>query len=84
MSSFRFELDSAGVVELMKSEEMRAILEQHGSSVQSSAENMLDDSVAMNIVDSRDRAKAIVSVEGNSAYFKNLETNALLKSLGGD
>lgn len=79
MSKSGFELNSAGVVELMKSQEMAAVLDEYASAVASRA----GDGYAVSAVMSGDRAKAFVSAETKEARAENNENNTLLKALQG-
>lgn len=79
MADLRFELNSAGVVELMKSQAMIDLLNAFAESVQSTA----GDGYESDIVMSGDRAKAFVRAETKEAYNDNLENNTLLRALGG-
>lgn len=82
MSKSGFELNSAGVVELMKSVEMVNVLNEFASSVASRAGGGYGISNVM----SGDRAKVFVTASTEEAYADNNENNTLLKALqgGGD
>lgn len=74
----KFVLNSAGVVELMKSAEMKAVLEGYGSRVASTVGSGYE----ANTVMSGDRAKVFVHAETDEAKQDNLKNNTLLKALG--
>lgn len=82
MAKWKFELNSKGVVELLKSSEMQANLAKRGGSVASTAGNGYEAEAVM----SGDRAKVFVSAKTAGARRDNLKNNTLLKSLssGGD
>lgn len=79
MADFRFVLNSAGVVELMKSQDMIDILNAFADSIQSTAGDGYESKTVM----SSDRAKALVMAESKEAINDNLENNTLLRALGG-
>ena len=79
MSKNRFELNSAGVVELMKSVEMAAVLNEFAEAVAGRAGTGYKISEVM----SGDRAKAFVTADTDEAIADNSENNTLLKALGG-
>lgn len=79
MADFRFVLNSAGVVELMKSQDMIDILNAFADSIQSTAGDGYESKTVM----SGDRAKAFVMAESKEAINDNLENNTLLRALGG-
>ena len=79
MAKFKFELNSAGVVELLKSAEMKEVLKEYGGKISSSAGN----GYAYEEVMSGDRAKVFVGAETPEAQKDNSENNTLLKAIGG-
>ena len=79
MGRAKFELNKAGVIELMKSAEMKAVLNEYGSRVSSSAGAGYEAKDVM----SGDRAKVFVYAETEEAKKDNLKNNTLLKALGG-
>lgn len=79
MARSRFKLNSAGVIELLKSSEMQSVLKEYGGMVASSAGN----GYSCDEVMSGDRAKVFVRAETSEAQKDNLENNTLLKALGG-
>lgn len=76
---FVFELDSKGVVALMKSEEMKELLGSFGKRVASSA----GDGYESSPINSSDRSKVFVYADTSEAKQDNLKNNTLLKALGG-
>lgn len=74
----RFALNKKGVVELLKSAEMQAVLNEYGSVIASRA----GDGYECNDVMSGDRAKVFVRAETDEARRDNNENNTLLKALG--
>lgn len=79
MSKSEFELNSKGVVELMKSAEMVSVLNEYASAVAGRAGEGYSTSAVM----SGDRAKVFVKAETDEAIKDNSENNTLLKALGG-
>lgn len=79
MSKFYVELNSDGVKELLRSAEMQSVLNQYGSQVQSRTGG---DGYTVSVVQSSDRAKALVSAETKEAKIDNLENNTLVRALG--
>lgn len=85
MSKIRFELNRAGVGELLKSEEMKGILESYAEQVRSrctygsaSPEEYETDTRVRG-----SRAVATVRAATPRARNSNLKNNTLLKALGG-
>ena len=79
MADFKFELNQAGVVELLKSNKMEAVLNDYGRRVSSSAGK----GYSYRSVASGDRKKVFVSANSKEATRDNLKHNTLLKALGG-
>lgn len=79
MSKSGFELNSAGVVELLKSAEMAAVLNEFAEAVAGRA----GEGYAISEVMSGDRVKAFVTADSEEAIADNSENNTLLKALGG-
>lgn len=79
MAKMKFELNSAGVVELMKSAPMQVILNEYGAKTASRA----GDGYLVEDVMSGDRAKVFVRADTPEAKRDNLKNNTLLKALGG-
>lgn len=77
MSSMKFKLDSAGVRELMKSDEMQAILTEEASAIQ----NRAGDGYEQDIYVGKNRANAMVRASTYQAKKDNLKNNTLLKAL---
>lgn len=79
MAKVHVELNSDGIVELMKSGEIMSILESHGRSMVSS----LGEGYAMDSY-SRGKSRGNVSVyaETQEAYKDNMNNNSLLKAVG--
>lgn len=77
-SKFKFELNHAGVSELLKSSKMKNVLGRYASNVSSKAGKGYSTSV----IDVSDRAKAFVHTSTKSAQRDNLKNNTLLKALG--
>lgn len=75
---FKFELNSAGVRELLNSNNMKSVLSKYASDVQSRAGSGYTTSV----INVSDRAKAFVHTSTKSAQRDNLKNNTLLKALG--
>ncbi len=75
----KFELNSKGVVELMKSPAMQNVLKQYGEATASAAGK----GYSTDIVMSGDRAKAFVEASTLEAKRDNKKNNTLLKALGG-
>lgn len=85
MNSIRFELNSAGVVELMQSAEMQAILQEHADGVQSrcTAGNVPPEEYGVSVRVSGDRAKAKVYAKTPHARNSNRVHRTLQKALWG-
>ena len=79
MAKVKFKINSAGLVELMKSSQMQAVLAEYGSRIASSAGS----GYSYNRVKSGDRAKVFVYTKTKKARKDNLENNTLLKAVGG-
>lgn len=75
----KFELNSDGLTELMKSSRMKAALKEYGDSAASQA----GEGYTANTVVSGDRAKVFVKASTYKARRDNMENNTLLKSIGG-
>lgn len=85
MSNIRFELNSAGVVELMQSTEMQAVLQGYASQVQSrcTAGHVPPDEYGTSVRVSGDRAKAKVFPKTRHALNSNRVHKTLQKALWG-
>ena len=77
MSNFKFELDRAGVRELLQSEEMQDVLTSYAKSVQ----NRAGEGYSIHV--GRNRANVSVQTVDDNAMRDNLEKNTLLRSLRG-
>ena len=77
MSKFKFELNRAGVRELLQSGEMQGIVEEKASGVLSRA----GVGFSMNSRVGKTRVNAMVYPETKEAYYRNLYSNILLKAL---
>lgn len=79
MSKVRFELDRAGVRELLQSQEMAGICLNYANGVQSRA----GDGYEVSTFVGRNRVNASVYAETAEARKDNYDNNTLLKALGG-
>lgn len=77
MNNFKFELNSAGVKELLKSEEMKSILNQEAESVL----NKCGPGYVKSVYSGRNRANASVRAESPKAKIDNNKNNSLLKAI---
>lgn len=81
MSKVKFELNKQGVSELMKSQEMRAILRDYGNEAVSrlgSGYEATDSDTSSSV-----RAKVKVSATTYATRRDNLKNNTILKAVGG-
>ena len=76
---FRFELNYAGVGELLKSKEMARVLAEHGHTVL----GRLPHGYGMSEGETTQRAKVTVGTRTRQAESDNKKNNTLLKALGG-
>lgn len=86
MAKVRFELNLAGLNELMRSAEMQTILDEKGAQVQGRAESMSKDPKAeygRSIWVGNWIAASQVRAENSEAMAENLENNTLSKALFG-
>lgn len=79
MANFRFELNYAGVGELLKSKKMADVLAEHGSAVL----GRLPSGYGMSKGETSQRAKVTVGTRTRAAESDNKKNNTLLKALGG-
>lgn len=79
MSSVRIELNSDGVRELLKSQEIRNICEGFASK----AVGRLGEGYSSTIYTGKNRANASVYAESVEAKRENLENNTILKAIRG-
>ena len=84
MSNFRFELNRAGVRELLQSSEMQGILREASENIRSNAEGMTGLEYRADVKVGKNRAVATIAADSAKAYYENLSHNTLLKALGGD
>lgn len=80
MSKFEFELNEAGVSELLKSPELLQILEQEGSRVLSATP--VEKGYEMRTLNWANRNTVAVKAVKRHAINDNLKYNRLLKALG--
>lgn len=79
MGSVKFELNRAGVGQLLKSAEMRTILNEHAAEVL----GRLPGGYGMRNGETSQRAKTTVYTDSIQARIDNSKNNSLLKALGG-
>ena len=79
MSNLKIELNSDGVRKLLQSNEMKAICEEHANE----ALGRLGDGYAVTSMTGKNRVNASVFAESNKAKKENMESNTILKALGG-
>ena len=77
MSDLKFELNRAGVAELMKSAEMQKVLQRHATRIK----NRSGAGYEQDIYVGRNRANARVWPETTQAQSDNYKNNTLLKSV---
>lgn len=82
-SSFRFELNRAGVRELLRSGEMQNVLREAAQGVQNKASGMTGLEYSAEVKVGKNRAVATVACDSAHAYYENLKNNTLVKALGG-
>ena len=79
MSKTKVVLDSAGVRELLRSEELQALCMEHANRIQSTAGPGF-------VAEERnypERTGAAVRTDSREAYYRNLNDNILLKAVRG-
>lgn len=81
--AFRFELDGAGVRELLQGAEMQSILQDAAEKVHSSASGMTGMEYRAEVKVGQKRAVATIAADSARAYYENAKNNTLLKALGG-
>jgi len=79
MSKFKFELNRAGVKELMQSEEMQSILKEYATEIR----NRCGEGYEQDIYIGKNRANAMVWPETFQAKRDNLKNNTILKAVRG-
>lgn len=77
MSNYQFELNREGVKQLMKSAEMKAVLDETAHHIAQSAEG----EYKVDTMTGRTRANAEVSCADAKTYYENLRNNTLLKAM---
>lgn len=77
MSNFKFKLNRAGVSQLMKSAEMKAVLISYASNIR----NRCGDGYEQDIYVGSNRANAMVSATSIKAKRDNKKNNTLLKAV---
>lgn len=77
MSKFKFELNKAGVRELLQSDEMQAVLNEKASN----AVNRLGEGYEKDSYVGKNRANAMVYAETYQAKKDNLRNNSILKAV---
>lgn len=77
MSKMKFVLNRRGVAELMKSEEMKAVLMDHATAIR----NRCGDGYEQDIYAGKNRANAMVSAATYQAKSDNLKNNTILKAV---
>ena len=77
-NSFKFELNSDGVIELLQSREMQQIISSAADKVKSKAGDGYESSVKVG----KKRAYANIAAVSYKARNNNLKNNTLLKALG--
>ena len=77
MSNFKFELDRAGVRELLQSDEIKRVLEANANAVIKKCEGNYE----TNTYTGRNRANVTIRCADVDTYFKNLQNNELLKAM---
>lgn len=80
MAEVKIVLNRSGVRELLRSEEMKAICEEHASK----ALSKLGDGYMVTTATGKNRVNASVYAESQKAKQENLENNTILKALGGN
>lgn len=81
--SFHFELNRAGVRELLLSGEMEGVISEHAERIRSAAEGMTGLEYASSTKKGANRVTGTVEADSAHAYYENLKNNTLIKALGG-
>lgn len=79
MSNFRFELDKAGVRELLRSAEARSVCESYADA----ALGRLGKGYGKNARTGKNRVNVEVAAESSEAVRENSENNTILKAVRG-
>ena len=77
MSDFKFELNSAGVKELLKSDGIKNVIDSHAQRIMRGA----GDGYKMDGYDGKYRYNAMVWADSKKAKKDNLKNNTLLKAM---
>lgn len=77
MSRMKFKLNRKGIADLMKSDEMQAILNEKATAIR----NRCGDGYEQDVYVGKNRANAMVSAESVKAKKDNLKNNTLLKAV---
>lgn len=77
MSKFKFELNRAGVAELMKSSAVQEVLKEKASAIR----NRCGDGYEQDSYVGKNRANAMVTASSIKAKRDNLKNNTLLKAV---
>lgn len=85
MGKIKFELNYAGVGELLKSSEMQDVLREHGEKVRSACSqgSTPPSEYGLSVKVGKKRARATIYTETWEAVASNNKHNTLLKALGG-
>ena len=75
--SKKFKLNRKGVKEMLKSDEMQAVLKEHATNIK----NRCGDGYEQDIYIGKNRANAMVSATTYQAKKDNLDNNTLLKAV---
>lgn len=75
--SSKFKLNRSGVAELMRSEAMQGVLNEHATRIQ----NRCGDGYEQDIYVGKNRANAMVSATSFKAKKDNMDNNTLLKAM---
>jgi len=79
MSNFKFELNRSGVRDLLRSDEMQALLSEKASAIR----NRCGDGFDQDIMVGKNRANAMVWADSFEAKRKNMRENTILKAVRG-
>lgn len=80
MSNVRIEINYAGIGELLRSEEVRAIVEGHAAGIAQSLGDGYEYSTGYGAKDGR--VRSYVHAKSKKAIKENLENNTMLKEVG--
>lgn len=79
MAKFKFKLNKAGVRELLSSEEMKKIIEEHGNNALAKCDSGYK--YELKVGTGRTRVHANISCGDYEAYYHNLKSNTLIKAI---